>query len=145
MGIKGGGRRDVPEKKALGNAGEEAAVIELCRRGYRILERNYLTRLGELDIIAEHAGTLVFIEVKTRSPKAWASPESAITPEKIKRMRRAVRRYLAPYAHPAPHRFESVAILTEENGKVNSIRIDTLPVVLYPDKNETPATEEADA
>lgn len=132
--------REVTEKRALGDAGEEAAVAEICRRGYRILTRNYLTRMGEIDIIAEHDGTLVFIEVKTRSPRAWASPESAITPEKITRMRRAARRYLFPYAHPAPHRFESVAILTDNSGKVSSIRIETLPVVLYPEKSEAPAT-----
>lgn len=53
-------------RKELGKLGEEAAEAYLSNMAYRILERNWRCRTGELDIIAEQAGTLVFIEVRTR-------------------------------------------------------------------------------
>jgi putative endonuclease len=111
-------------RKRLGAIGEAAAVRELRRRGYRILDRNYLARGGEVDIIAEHRGTIVFVEVKTRSPRAWASPESAVTAEKKARVMRAANQYLAEYRNPSPVRYDVVAILTDEHDRVKSLNIE---------------------
>ena len=56
-----------PNLKQLGGAGEDLAAKALKKQGYKILERNYRTPLGEVDIIARQRGVLVFIEVKTRT------------------------------------------------------------------------------
>jgi putative endonuclease len=67
----------------LGKWGEEQAAVHLEQKGYRILERNYRTGYGEIDLIAEREQTIVFVEVKTRSSTAFGHPEEAVTQEKL--------------------------------------------------------------
>lgn len=70
----------------LGQAGEALAERHLKKKGYRILERNYRNRLGEIDLIALDSGTLVFVEVKTRRSGKYGGPRFAITPQKQKKL-----------------------------------------------------------
>lgn len=67
-----------------GNYGENLACKYLQKLGYRILERNYRIRGGEIDIVAKDKDTLVFIEVKTRWSHEYGLPVESITPWKIK-------------------------------------------------------------
>lgn len=69
-----------------GALGEEQAARYLQAKGWRILERNFSSPYGELDIIAQDGKTLVFAEVKTRSYKAYGGPLMAVTPAKQKRL-----------------------------------------------------------
>jgi putative endonuclease len=101
LSLRDGGSEDA-RRKDLGRRGEDAAVKALQKRGYRILDRNYLCRTGEIDIIAEHAGCVVFVEVKTRSPRSWEKPEEAITLEKQARIKRAADYYLGDSSAPPP-------------------------------------------
>ena len=64
--------------KALGNQGETYAAEYLRRQGCRILTRNYRTKIGEIDIVADDHGTLVFIEVKTRRGMHYGTPAEAV-------------------------------------------------------------------
>jgi putative endonuclease len=66
----------------------------LKRHGYRILETNYRTRLGEIDVIAEDKRTVVFVEVKMRSDDRFGGPAAAITPAKQVRLARLARQFL---------------------------------------------------
>src|SRR5438876_1903497 len=70
----------MPSRKELGQIGEEAAVRALLRRGYRIRDRNVRCPMGELDLVAEDDGTLVFLEVNTGSRSDYVSPFEAISP-----------------------------------------------------------------
>ena len=72
--------------KDRGNKGEEAAVKLLASKGYEILKRNYLCRIGEIDIIAEKSGRIAFIEVKARSEGSLASPKEFVTNEKQRKI-----------------------------------------------------------
>lgn len=83
------------KKKELGANGEEIAVRFLKNRGYRILERNYRTRLGEIDIIAEQGRDLVFIEVKTRSATRYGSPLESVTVPKQRKLSRVAQEYVS--------------------------------------------------
>ena len=65
--------------RSLGQQGEQIAVQYLKAHGYKILERNYRCRVGEVDIIAEDQGDLVFVEVKARSSKVFGNPAEAVT------------------------------------------------------------------
>ena len=78
-----------------GIAGEERAVRELRRRGYRIVERNYRCKVGEIDIVARDRETLVFVEVRTRSSSASGSALETVTPAKQRRIARVASHYLA--------------------------------------------------
>lgn len=70
--------------KATGDYGEELACKFLKENGYKILERNYRIRGGEIDIVAKDKDYLVFVEVKTRYSHDFGTPEESITPWKIK-------------------------------------------------------------
>lgn len=70
----------------LGRFGEAQAVRYLEAHGYRVLERNWRCRHGEIDVIASRDGQLAFIEVKTRTSDAFGHPFEAITPMKLRRM-----------------------------------------------------------
>lgn len=77
-----------------GNYGEELACKYLKKQGYKILERNYQIRGGEIDIIAKDKEYLVFIEVKTRYSHQYGLPIEAMTPWKIKFLLKTARFYL---------------------------------------------------
>lgn len=105
--------------RSLGTKGERAAEALLRRKRYRILERNYACRYGEADLIAEHSGTIVFVEVKTRMSGRFGPPELSVTPRKQRRYARVALRYLQEKEIPdAPVRFDVVTILMSEDGKI---------------------------
>lgn len=109
-------------RKALGRIGEEAAVRLLRRRGYRIRERNVRCPMGELDLVAEDGGTLVFLEVKTRSTFDYGGPFEAISPAKQRRLIRLAAYYLASRRlGDRPCRFDAVAAVVAPGGRVRSV------------------------
>ncbi len=81
------------EKRRVGDIGEEVACKYLEKKGYKIVERNYLKPWGEIDIVAEKSDFISFVEVKTVSHESFR-PEENMHPAKIKRLHRAVQTYL---------------------------------------------------
>lgn len=77
-----------------GRSGEEVARVFLKQKGYRILEKNYRNRLGEIDLIAKDKDILCFIEVKTRYSDKFGLPEEAITPVKKRHIFKVALAYL---------------------------------------------------
>lgn len=69
-------------RQRLGAAGEDLACAELERLGYRVVERNYRSRFGEIDIVAADADTVVFVEVKTKTSGSFGDPVDEVTPQK---------------------------------------------------------------
>jgi putative endonuclease len=98
-------------RRQLGDAGEDLAAAALKKQGYKILERNYTTPLGEIDLIARHRGELVFIEVKTRKSLRFGEPQDAVSPPKQARLRKLADYYLMQkrLGEP-PVRFDVVGI-----------------------------------
>src|SRR5690606_24049627 len=93
--------------KKLGDYGEYLARGILEKEGYVILERNYRTRYGELDLVAGEGETLVFIEVKTRTGQSYGSGAAALTRTKQRHMIRAALSYLSYKGyHGYPCRFD---------------------------------------
>jgi putative endonuclease len=110
-------------KKLLGKAGEDRAAKFLTSQGYRILERNYRTPHGEIDLIALHQGTIVFVEVKTRTSDAFGAPELAVTPQKQRRMVKSALGYIKyRELHQVPCRFDVVAISTAAEKELSLIQ-----------------------
>jgi len=80
----------------LGAFGEQLAVGYLSSLGLRIMARNWRCRYGEIDVIAEDAGrTVVFVEVKTRTGDGFGGLAQAVTPQKVRRLRRLAGLWLA--------------------------------------------------
>lgn len=77
----------------IGKYGEELAAKYLVKKGYKIIERNFRIRGGEIDIIALDDKTLVYIEVKTRKDYSFGRPEEAVTSYKIKFLERSAKFY----------------------------------------------------
>lgn len=83
------------DRDALGLYGEDVAARHVASRGYRILDRRWRGSHGEIDLVAEERGEIVFIEVKTRRGGAFGYPEDAVTRGKRGRLRALAEAYLA--------------------------------------------------
>jgi putative endonuclease len=117
-------------RQRLARAGELEAGVELERRGYRILARNYRCRGGEADLVAEEGETLVFVEVKTRSQLRYGLPREAVGWSKQQRLGRAAEQYCAVNeVDERPIRFDvvEVVILRDEVATVEVIRDAFIP------------------
>jgi putative endonuclease len=114
----------VTPRQGLGRTGERLAAEALARRGYRILERNFRCRYGEIDLVAEQQDDLVFVEVKTRRGEAWGRPEEAVTERKQRKIVQTALHYLDLH-HCAERawRVDVVAIQMSVRGKLEEIRV----------------------
>jgi len=81
-----------PQK--FGAKGESLAAWYLKKIGYKIIEQNYRSHLGEIDIIAKEKKTIVFVEVKTRKSVRYGSPKWAVTPKKQRKISMVALYYL---------------------------------------------------
>lgn len=114
-------------RKNLGDSGERMAAMFLEQRGYKIITRNWRspTRAGEMDLIAEDADGLAFIEVRARRGDAMGAPEESLTPRKRKRLIQVAQEFLAEHAEYADHtwRIDLVAIELDRAGKVARMEV----------------------
>ena len=100
------------DKKELGKRGEELALRYLKKQGFRIVETNYVCKMGEMDIIAKEKDTLAFIEVKTRTSTAFGVPQMAVNPTKQVQLSKVALYFLKEkQLEDAKARFDVVAIL----------------------------------
>ena len=102
------------DKRETGNYGEELVGRYLRRRWYRILERQYRCRFGEIDLIARRGGILCFVEVKTRSSAARGLPREAVDQRKQQRLQKTAALYLAEKGLDCPVRFDVAEVYLEE-------------------------------
>jgi len=104
-------------RRGTGRRAEELAAAFLERAGLRIVARNWRRPEGELDLVADDAGTCVFVEVRSRTGTALGHPLESITVDKRRRVIRSARLYLAEAPSPAiGYRFDVVAITFDPEG-----------------------------
>jgi putative endonuclease len=115
-------------RRDLGALGERLASEHLEARGFEILERNFRTDRGELDVVARDAQFLVFCEVKTRvlgGERGALGPFAAIGPRKRRQVRTMARRWLGARSVPRPHppelRFDAIGIEFDSSGRLVSL------------------------
>ncbi len=109
-------------RRQLGRTGEEIACEHLRRLGLEIVERNYRTRWGELDVIAFDGRSLVFCEVKTR--RVGGAPLDAVHERKQRRVRRMAGQWLherTDRPRAAELRFDAVAVILDLDGRLVSL------------------------
>lgn len=107
------------DNKGIGTLGEDVAAAFLEKRRYRILERNFRCKGGEVDIIARDPGdkSLVFIEVKARKDLSYGVPQLAVTPFKQRQVSKAALTWLSKKRlHDRNARFDVIAILLADDG-----------------------------
>ena len=99
------------KRRDTGILGEKLAGDFLKKRGYCIWEANYRCPEGEIDIVAGHKNSLVFIEVRTKKSRQFGSPEESITPAKMAKLRAVASHYQQTHDNlPASWRIDVVAI-----------------------------------
>ena len=118
---------DRDARRRLGARGEELAAKHLEARGYQLVERNFRTRYGELDVVARDARFLVFCEVKTRiargAPgKDVLGPFAAIGPRKQRQVRAMAREWLTHGRLEGPRppevRFDAIGVSFDPAGRL---------------------------
>lgn len=109
-----------------GKIGEDIAQNYLQKKGYKILERNFKKRYGEIDIVALNKDVLVFIEVKTRKSSEFGSPLEAITPWKLKSLIKTAEYYRFTHSRlPESFRIDAVGIKLNDLGEIENIELAT--------------------
>lgn len=110
-------------QRRIGDIGEALASAFLTGLGYQLLDQNYATRYGELDLVFLDEGVVAFVEVKTRTSDTYGSPEMSITPAKLERIQNAALLWLQE--HPAVEddwRVDVVAILLSADGTAKDLQ-----------------------
>jgi len=109
--------------KCFGNWAEEAACAFFQKKGYDILEKNYRTPLGEIDLIVKQGNYIVFVEVKARTSDRYGGPEEAITEWKKDRILKVAKWYIMEKGiERFDFRFDCVFFIGEnENTKIHHI------------------------
>ena len=106
-------------RPVLGKRGEDLAAALYARLGFEIVERNFRTRQGEIDIVARRGDVLVFCEVKTRRSESWGLPAEAVAWPKQQRLRRL-----------------AAIWLRERRPGAVEIRFDVVSIVISRDREE---------
>jgi putative endonuclease len=106
-------------RQSLGHLGETMAAAFLGRNGYTILERNYRTPYGEIDLIIMRNNVIVFVEVKTRASSTLGPPEISITARKEEHMRNAAEYFIQQHSE-----------------MINDWRIDAITIQIQADNSQ---------
>lgn len=107
------------QRSTLGAYGEALAERHLREQGMGVLDKNWRCEMGEIDLVLRDGGTLVVVEVKTRSSLAFGTPLEAVTERKAERLRRLAARWLAAHdIRPDDIRIDLIGILVPAHGPV---------------------------
>ncbi|WP_338391959.1 YraN family protein [Fulvitalea axinellae] len=105
------GNRQHPDKRAVGNYGEDLALEHLNGSGYRCLERQYRHGRHEVDLIMRDGHTVVFVEVKARRDASFGYPEKSVGRDKREHIRKVAGGYLEKTGWEGNIRFDIVSVL----------------------------------
>ena len=101
------------DNKAIGKIGEDLAAKYLADKGYQIIKRNWGSKWGEIDIIAQNKNTLVFVEVKTKVGEDWGSPEAMVDKRKLFQVQRIAQLYNP--SEQSQRRIDVLAVVLNED------------------------------
>jgi putative endonuclease len=106
----------------IGVKGEQVAATFLEKKGYKIIDRNFRKKYGEIDIIAVYKNTLVFIEVKTRTSTDFGTGFEAISPWKLRLLMKTGQLYRVLHPRlPESLRIDAISVLLSKSGEVETI------------------------
>ena len=99
----------------LGKLGEQLATDLLIKKGYEILERNFIFQKAEIDIIAQKENELVIVEVKTRNSAFFGDPQDFVTTSKIKLLVKAANEYVISNNLDVEVRFDIISVIKNKH------------------------------
>ena len=106
-------------QQRIGKIGEKIAADYLFENGYQVLDQNFSVKYGEIDLVAQDEGIIVFVEVKTRTSANFGLPEDSITPAKLERLQNAALMWLQAHPEsPGDWRVDVIAILIDRQNNV---------------------------
>ena len=111
------------DARSIGQWGEDMAEKYLRRRLYKIVARNYRCRMGEIDVIAQRGGEIVFVEVKTRKNAAYAEAKDFVDPAKQRRILNTAQVWLAENDCELQPRFDVIEVYAP-NGPGGKYRVN---------------------
>jgi len=97
-----------------GRKGEDLALEYLEKNGFVLIEKNFRSRFGEIDLIVKDGQTIVFVEVKYRLSENYGSPKEAVTNEKIKKIIRTAQYFITKNNFNSLYRFDVVSIYKDK-------------------------------
>lgn len=112
-------------RKKLGKWGESLAAQHLEAKGFEVLERNWRTAQGEIDLVVKAGQELVFVEVKTRRGKNMGYPEEGLTRRKADKLMLLAQQYVAQHELDIDWRIDLVAVELDRQGKL--LRCEHIP------------------
>lgn len=108
--------------KTIGNLGEVLAKEYLIKNNYQILETNFRTRIGEIDIVAKKDEIIVFIEVKSRNTIKYGEPLEAVTYKKMQKIIKVAQNYIVYKSRgDNQYRFDVIEVFLNKEEKINHI------------------------
>ena len=116
-------RPDSGARKRFGAAGEHLAAEWMQQQGYKIVARNWRCPCGELDIVSERGGELVFVEVKARRGARMGTAAEAVTPTKQRRLVRSAQYFLMAHGQEQrPYRIDVITVEVAPPGDLLSLQ-----------------------
>ncbi|MBO5408138.1 MAG: YraN family protein [Clostridia bacterium] len=117
-------------RQSIGKLGEQKAKNYLKRRGYQILDSNYRTKAGEIDLIVKDQDCLVFVEVKTRTSEEYGTPAEAVSFYKQQHMLKSAQYYLLRHGGECECRFDVIEVRLPARGWLRIATINHIKNVL---------------
>ena len=115
-------KNSITNKGAAGKAGENLAARFLIKNGYNIAVRNYYSRFGEIDIIAEKGDLILFVEVKYRKNDYYSAPSMSVTVRKQEKIKKTALKYISDKEiSNKDFRFDIIEITGVKEFKINHI------------------------
>lgn len=109
--------------KTTGDLGEKLAIEYLIKNNYTIIETNFTTKIGEIDIIAKQDDIVIFIEVKTRRSLKYGRPYEAVNYKKTQKIIRVAQNYINyKNIEDVQYRFDVIEVFLSETSKINHIK-----------------------
>jgi len=112
------------ENITIGSVGEKIALEFLKKKGYAVIETNFRTPFGELDLVARHGGTMVFVEVKTRTTSSLGPPSASVTRIKQRHIIKNALFYLKRHGRVDSNwRIDVVSVKLDKSYRLENIEI----------------------
>ena len=109
------------QKLVVGKLGEVQARRYLENKGFKILEQNYRTRYGEIDLVGKEQNELVFIEVRTKTGNDFGTPEETLNKKKITKLRRNALAYTSKIGWKGTFRLDALCLILDEKNQPKRI------------------------